>query len=50
MKGALRLTQKDIDYINGLWKDFQVTKAKEIHIGIEETKKDQEWKVVNIKK
>lgn len=50
MKGALKLTKKDIDYINGLWKDFEAIKQEEIHLAIETTEKDQEWKVVNLRK
>ena len=50
MKGALKLTKKDVDYINGLWKDFQQAGHDTTHIAIEQTEKDQEWKVVNLRK
>ena len=50
MKGALKLTQEDVDYINGLWKDTKAAKMEHTHIAIEETGKiDQEWKVVELR-
>jgi hypothetical protein len=50
MKAALKLTQKDVDYINAVWKDFKTARKDKMHIAIEESIKDKEWKVVELKK
>lgn len=48
-KGALKLTQKNVDYINAVWKDFQEAKKREMHVAIEKTPVDKEWKVVELR-
>jgi len=48
MKGALKLTQKNIDYINAVWKDFKAAKKDNMHVAIEKTSVDKEWKVVEL--
>ena len=48
MKGALKLTQRNVDYINSMWKDFKTANKTEMHVAIEEAEKDKEWKVVDL--